>query len=491
MSGTIQRHILYLYFSYVLGFNDYEYDFYSTHTAVRNLLGKYAHLLSVHTSYGDSHLPTGAEPDETYLSSYIECADGESGILLIEYNLHNIMRIGIITCWRSSDNYGQQMQCYALQRYLRNEGHDAYLIRYAPKNRKSITGKLLNACLDPQETISNLLKRLNPANRKKIAELKAISHQNIELNKQRKFDQFRQTYLNCTKEIYTSYSQLCEHPPLADAYITGSDQVWHDSLHSKNAGGWFLDFGNKNCLRIAYAASIGRELKKNELPTFGRFLSRFNNISVREENARIQCAKVGHEHTQVTIDPTFLLPVQHYLNMASNLNPENNTPYLFMYILNIGSTKESGWEQVHPYLRDRKWKLEVVCSSGYLPARELIPGHSNLQATIPQWLGLIAGAERVLTSSFHGMVFSILMHKPFMAVMLTNKYAKANTRFVHLLSYLGLENRILDITRPLAPQMERPIDWSETDRRIATLRTSSINFLNEALCIKKSNNIIS
>ena len=39
-----------------------------------------AHPLSAHTSYGDSHLPTGAESDETNLSSYIECADGESGI---------------------------------------------------------------------------------------------------------------------------------------------------------------------------------------------------------------------------------------------------------------------------------------------------------------------------------------------------------------------------------------------------------------------------
>ena len=40
------------------------------------------------------------------------------------------MKIGIMTCWGSGDNYGQQLQCYALQKYLKQLGHDAYLIRY-------------------------------------------------------------------------------------------------------------------------------------------------------------------------------------------------------------------------------------------------------------------------------------------------------------------------------------------------------------------------
>lgn len=31
------------------------------------------------------------------------------------------MQIGIITYWSSDDNYGQQLQCYALQRFLRDK----------------------------------------------------------------------------------------------------------------------------------------------------------------------------------------------------------------------------------------------------------------------------------------------------------------------------------------------------------------------------------
>ena len=45
------------------------------------------------------------------------------------------MRIGIVTFCSSNDNYGQELQCYALQKYLRLQGHDAFLIKYAPRQQ--------------------------------------------------------------------------------------------------------------------------------------------------------------------------------------------------------------------------------------------------------------------------------------------------------------------------------------------------------------------
>ena len=44
------------------------------------------------------------------------------------------MKIGILTFWWSQDNYGQLLQWYALQKYLRDAGHDAFLIRYDSRN---------------------------------------------------------------------------------------------------------------------------------------------------------------------------------------------------------------------------------------------------------------------------------------------------------------------------------------------------------------------
>ena len=61
------------------------------------------------------------------------------------------MKIGILTFWWSEDNYGQQLQAYALQKYLRNAGHDAFLIRYNYENDLGRTNFFVR-----------ILKALNP-----------------------------------------------------------------------------------------------------------------------------------------------------------------------------------------------------------------------------------------------------------------------------------------------------------------------------------------
>lgn len=40
------------------------------------------------------------------------------------------MKIGIITFWSSKDNYGQLLQLFALQTFLKELGHEPFLIRY-------------------------------------------------------------------------------------------------------------------------------------------------------------------------------------------------------------------------------------------------------------------------------------------------------------------------------------------------------------------------
>lgn len=46
----------------------------------------------------------------------------------------------------------------------------------------------------------------------------------------RRFGDFRRKYINLSKEAYVSLQELQTNVPTADAYITGSDQVWARSL---------------------------------------------------------------------------------------------------------------------------------------------------------------------------------------------------------------------------------------------------------------------
>ena len=380
------------------------------------------------------------------------------------------MQIGIITYWSSDDNYGQQLQCYALQRFLRDKKHNAFLIKYKPTaEQKSKWDKLKGI------SIGKLLDKLSSAKRKEIAINKLLGNENKELNKARMFEKFRNDHLNTTEIEYHSIEELRQNPPEAEVYICGSDQVWNNSLHSKNTAGWYLDFGNPSIRRISYAASIGRNIEKGEQSTFKTYLNHLNAISVRESSAQALCQSLGFSNVEVVGDPTLLLSANHYLSLCKDI-PKQEHPYLFMYMLNISTPEEIGWDKVSAYLQARSLDLKTVCSSGYLPARELIPDNRNILASIPEWIALIRDARYVITTSFHGMMFCILLHKPFLVMKLTNQYAKGNNRMTSLLATLGIEERIHNSSLPFDRQMENEINWTEVEKKLAALRNNSIKF---------------
>lgn len=69
------------------------------------------------------------------------------------------MKIGIVTFWNSEDNYGQILQCYALQRFLRDKGHDAFLIRYAPGRKINLKWVLSLPCRIVRKISLRLFRR--------------------------------------------------------------------------------------------------------------------------------------------------------------------------------------------------------------------------------------------------------------------------------------------------------------------------------------------
>lgn len=386
------------------------------------------------------------------------------------------MRIGIVTFWTSDDNYGQLLQCYALQKYLRLQGHDAFLIKYAPR-QQSVKAYVKEILRPIAYVVSYLIcsKRLRIAGQECI-----LRHHNRRLNKARRFDAFREAYIISVEPVYHSIKELRSNPPQADVYICGSDQIWNGQLQDINIAGYFLDFGPCTVKRVSYAASIGRTLAANEMDLFRKMLRRFDAVSVREQGAQRLCRQVGREDAVVTLDPTLLLPQCYYKKLLPK-EPSTNDAILFLYILNVFSKEEIYWSQISSYMKDRNLTCRMVCSSGYRQARNVVPDMPFFPVTIPEWLSEISHATCVLTTSFHAVVFSIIMHTPFLCILLTNQYAAANDRIISLLSSLSLSDRIFDPSLPLAEQMEKTIDWTAIDTRLEILRKKSKFFLQESL----------
>lgn len=383
------------------------------------------------------------------------------------------MKIGIITYWNSDDNYGQQLQCYALQTYLHLLGHNAFLIRYAPSPEKlSFITKIFRKL--SIRTLKNFFSYSHRQIKRQEIYLKGI---NSKLNKQRGFEEFRNKYLQVSTEIYYSIEELRICPPQADIYICGSDQIWNNSLMESNSAAWFLDFGAKEVKRISYAASIGRTFTVKELNVFRRFLFAFDAISVREQSSKKLCQQMGFEDVTVTLDPTLLLSMSQYESLIAKEEKDKKHDYLFMYVLNVATQAEIYWDVIQQYLKKKTLDFHIVCSSGYMQARELIKEYKNEQVTISQWLSYIKNAQCVITTSFHGVVFCIKMHTPFLAILLTNRYANGNTRIISLLHSVGLENRIYNSANDILEQMNCPIDWIQVDIKLKELQHISFDFI--------------
>lgn len=382
------------------------------------------------------------------------------------------MRIGIVTYWSSSDNYGQQLQCFALQKYLIGLGHDAYLIKYMPTSHIPLWRRIAR-------TVKYRLL-VSSEQKEKDRNTKLISEKNKLLNCRRGFKEFRDKYIKSTEIVYRNIKELRNNPPAADIYICGSDQVWNNSLSDPDTAGWFLDFGKPTVKRVSYAASIGRDIDSSEINRFTKYLKNFNAISVREQKAYTLCHQLGFDKSIIAIDPTLLLNSSAYdsIEIDSNGTDVAGKPYVFIYTLNIRTAEEIYWNDFQKIIAKDGLQIRSVSSSGYLPARELLPGVQNEQATIPEWLSLIKHSEYVITTSFHGVVFCLLYHKPFYAVLLQNEYSKGNDRIVSLLANVGLENRAIASTQDIEKAHIADICWEEIDEKIHQFRKKSIDFLN-------------
>lgn len=385
------------------------------------------------------------------------------------------MRIGIVTYWTSTDNYGQQLQAYALQNVLRKSGHDPYLIRFAKSYMQTILDRILWYIRSPRAVIY----RLSAEGRHEAREARRESHLAAiwqEKNKERQFGAFQESWLSVSATVYHTLDELQDCPPAADVYIAGSDQIWGKPLLEPSSGVLFLDFGSMSTRRIAYAASIGRQLEETEKPVFRRYLRRFDAVSVREVSAQQQCSEVG-VRAQITLDPTLLLHADDYLPVRSECPGEKGTLYAFLYCVNVKKPEEIYWEQIDGYLSKKGLTARIVMSSGYHTGREIIDNHKSVFATIPQWLNMIAEAECVFTTSYHGVIFSIIMHRPFIVFKLTEGHFWGNDRLSTLLGSTGLTGRIFNPALSIEEQMSAPIDWKAVDSLLAQQREESMNFL--------------
>lgn len=385
------------------------------------------------------------------------------------------MRIGVITFFQSKDNYGQILQCWALQEFLGKKGYNPFVINFTAKNSWRFQLRWFKKIVLIYPVVQSVLLRLSQyknRNKYKLVDGK---------NKYRQFDDFKSKHIVFTESEFHTLSQLVNNPPQAECYITGSDQVWAQSLGNPNNQAYFLNFGSEKVRRISYAPSFAMKVYPVQfIEALKKALSRIDFISVREKDGMEICKSVGYNAIKV-LDPTFLLKKEDYLNLISR-KFDSKMNYLYIYSLNIQSSKDIRWDELNCYVEEQNLDVVVTPASGYFKGLELFGEEVEYDyATIEKWLHNIDQANLVVTPSFHGIVFCILLETPFVYIPLKGNNAEGNNRIYDLLFELNMDNRILTDDNSYTSIINQSINWAFIKEKIDLLRNESIEFLVSSL----------
>src|SRR5690606_24486793 len=188
------------------------------------------------------------------------------------------MKIGILTLPLHT-NYGGILQAYALQKALKDMGHDVCLIDRRFYIKKSLW-----------RNIKNIIKRYLLNDKAILVTAQQISkHRN---HQSKKINSFISTYIETTIPFYNKLTENDLQFYNFDTIIVGSDQVWRKK-YVVSLYGFFLDFaGSESIKKSSYAASFGISdinYTKKEIRSVSLLLQKFNKISVREESGVSIC----------------------------------------------------------------------------------------------------------------------------------------------------------------------------------------------------------
>lgn len=376
------------------------------------------------------------------------------------------MKIAVLTFWNSTDNYGQVLQGYALQRYLNKLGHEAFIVRYEEK--KTYPAIFTDKGLKPYiKRVVKWLLHHKDYNKQKNA---------FKKNQLRQFNLFKQR-ICYSEQRYFCYSELIHSFPEADMYITGSDQVWGRIPTMDKEQPYYLKFGENSTKRIAYAASIGSSDFFDRNPEILVSLTKdFSNISVRESSRLELFTKAGIEATPV-LDPVFLLNREDYISLIK----EQHTKGIFVYVVNIHNGDEIKIDELKEIAAVKNLELTATLSSGYFPFSECLGSDINyIYPTIEEWISRIYSSEFVVTTSFHGIMFCLLLHKKFVYIPLKSEFSKGNERVTSVLEMTGLSDRILESS--YKDIIDKDICWENVDRIINEKIDISKEFLHNCGC---------
>lgn len=351
------------------------------------------------------------------------------------------MKVGILT-FHDTTNFGSLLQTYALYKKLKDLNFTCEVIDYK---------------------CDEIVKRELPSELGSIKSIKElyryIKYNRLKKKRYNSMMRFSDKYISISDEVYYKNNIVISNKDYSK-FLIGSDIVWGLDITNKDYT-YFLEFVEDGKGKYAYASSIGSNfegLTVDEYHKVERLLKEFNKICVREVQGKELLSKMKIPYVDVVCDPTLLLNGYEWSKFTHHINRK---PYVLVYFSDSDGKVISCAKDIA-----KQYSLEIL----YISMGKKEKGVTNVRVySIEDFLSLIKEAEFVVTSSYHGMLFSINFNKEF---YFNNRNYKS--RMDTVANILGLDYR--DVNYFNINELKK-INYEDVNKRLEDFRTKSINTL--------------
>lgn len=354
------------------------------------------------------------------------------------------MRIGVLT-FSNALNLGAALQAFSLQKTLEQMGHDTDLIDYQCPAIDAMHKLLpvLKAGLTVKARIYNLIYNL-------VFFPRRLNYKRFQrgLKKSKKYS--RET-ISASNGVY-------------DVFITGSDQVFNLKL-TGNDSSYYLDFVQSG-KKVSYAASLGVYLPERK-QDYQNYLKSFDHLSVRENaSAQLFQQEMGIA-AEVVPDPVFLHTSEEWKALLG-IREKKREKYILVYSL----VEDKGlYEIANKIAKEKGYQIYVITKA----LRPMGKADKYLRNAGPyEFVELMAGAEYVVTNSFHGTAFSLIFKKQF-TVLLPQTVPD---RIENLLRAVNLLERAISTVKDIPGS---GINYAEIEDLIDRMKETGIDYLENAI----------
>lgn len=247
-----------------------------------------------------------------------------------------------------------------------------------------------------------------------------------------------------------------------DAVVIGSDELWN-----LDNGGFihhpeYFGRGITGKRIVSYAVSSNlvtpdrfRQLTKNK-----EDFSCFDSISVRDTNTLQVVKEVGKREATLVVDPTLLMR-----DWSRFVVPCPKKDFILLYSMTVYDDERKAVEKLA-----RETGKKIITIGCYNPWCD-----ESIYATPFEFLGYVQAADYIITSQFHGVMFSTIFNKPFVI------HPQKKTKVIDAMAFLGLQDRDVTGVANLREVFDKQIDYEKINQVIITRRAESLAWLKKAL----------